>query len=222
MLTTAESPEAVSQHQGTRRPGLGPILVATDGTESAEPALRAASVLSRHTGADVVALAVLEGLPLVAADYGILIPPLDTPVERRDALTRRVRAQLLTLGSSADWTVEVREGDAAATIARSARECDARLIIVGIGHHDLVDRLFGGETALHALRMARTPVLAVPPGFDRMPSRVAVATDFTVASVTAARKALELFESGAVLGVAIPNFAGGFGDESRTVRRPAR
>jgi hypothetical protein len=73
---------------------FGPILVATDGTASAEAALRAAAMLERHTGAGVVVLAVLEGLPLIAADYGMLIPPIDSDESRRQALQERVRGQI--------------------------------------------------------------------------------------------------------------------------------
>jgi nucleotide-binding universal stress UspA family protein len=65
---------------------------------------------------------------------------------------------------------------------------------MGIGHHTLLDRLAGGETALHTLRQSQVPVLAVPQGFQRLPRRVLVATDFTYASVTAARKAFALLD----------------------------
>jgi nucleotide-binding universal stress UspA family protein len=137
---------------------------------------------------------------LIAGDYGMLIPPIDSLDSRRAALLKRVRTQVAQLGREAsEWTVELREGDPPATIARTARELKARLIVVGLGHHDLLDRLFGGETGLHALRLARTPVLAVPPTFDHLPRRVAVATDFSHASVQAARKALQLIDTAAIV-----------------------
>lgn len=176
--------------------GLGPIVVATDGTESSDAALRAAAMLARETHAGVVALTVLESLPLVTADYGVIVPPIDEAPARRQSLMKRVREQVERLALDADdWTIEAREGDPAATIARAAGELDARLIVIGIGHHDLLDRLFGGETALHTLRLARVPVLAVPPDFNALPKRALIATDFTVASVSAARKARLLFDT---------------------------
>lgn len=200
MLTTAEGPGTATAVADDPTRSLGPVLVATDGTESADSALRAAAMLAAHSRADVIALAVLETLPLIAADYGILIPPIDTPSARRDGLLQRVRAQLRKLELDGDdWTVEIREGDPATTIARAARELDARLIVLGLGHHELLDRLFGSETALHTLRQARTPVLAVPPGFNMMPRRLVVATDFTMASVTAARQAFALFDTAEVV-----------------------
>ena len=196
MFTTTGKPGTSTAVADDSTKSLGPILAATDGTESAEPALRAAAMLSSHTGAEAIALSVLETIPFIAADYGILIPPIDTPSVRRHSLVQRVRTQLQTLELDQDhWTIEIREGDPAMTIARAARELDARLIVLGLGHHELLDRLFGTETALHTLRHARTPVLAVPPGFNRMPRRLVVATDFTVASVVAARHAFAVFDS---------------------------
>jgi nucleotide-binding universal stress UspA family protein len=196
MSTATERPEEGLQTHDDESTTVGPILVATDGTESADSALRAAGALARHTEASVIVLAVLESLPLVAGDYGLLIPPIDAGPARRQAFEKRVRDQIAQiLPSTTEWKLDVREGDAAATIASAARELKARVIIIGIGHHELLDRLFGGETALHTLRMARTPVLAVPAEFTDLPKRVVVATDFSVASVTAARKAFRLLDT---------------------------
>lgn len=196
MTTATERPGMGTQVHDDRSSALGPVLVATDGTESSDAALRAAASYARHAGANVTVLAVMEGMPLVAADYGILIPPLDDPSARRTMLLERVRNELQRLRlESAQWSIEVLEGDPAATIARRARELDARVIVIGLGHHELFDRLFGGETALRTLRHARTPVLAVPPHFDRPPRSAVIATDFTLASVVAARAALSLFDS---------------------------
>jgi len=175
---------------------LGPIVVATDGTTSASAALKAAGQLAGRTAASVHVLAVLEPLPLVAADYGLLLPPAETDDARRSALMARVREQLTeTVGAHPNWQVEVRDGDPAAVIARTARELGARLIVAGIGHHDLLDRMFGGETALHTLRLSRVPVLAVAPGFVSLPQRLAIAIDFSEPSVIAARTALALLPS---------------------------
>jgi len=196
MTTATDRPGMDTLVHDDRPTALGNVLVATDGTESSDGAVRAAAMYARHSGASVTVLAVTEGLPLVAADYGILIPPVDEPPARRAALLERVRNELQKLRLETEgWAIEVREGDPAATIARAARELDARMIVIGLGHHELFDRLFGGETALHTLRHARTPVLAVPAQFDRPPRRAVIATDFTVASVAAARAALSLFDS---------------------------
>lgn len=196
MLTATEKVAVAGGTVGTMPSGLGPILVATDGTESAEGALRAAAMLARHSEAGAVVLSVMEALPLVAADYGMMIPPVDADAARRKHLRTRVQQQVDAIGGVAkEWSIEVRDGDPAAVIVQTARELDARLIVVGLGHHELLDRMFGGETALHALRRASTPVLAVPPGFTQLPRRAVVATDFSAASVRAARLGLELVDT---------------------------
>lgn len=196
MITATERTATAWQPAQDERTAVGPILVATDGTESSVSALRVAMAFSRRSDADVMVLAVLEGLPLVAADYGIIIPPIESLEERRQALAKRVATQLLNLGeATAAWTVEIREGDPAATIARSAHEFDARMIIIGLGHHELLDRLFGGEVALHVVRTAKTPVLAVPPASKDLPTRMVLATDFSMASVAAGRAALSLIDT---------------------------
>ncbi|MBK8249773.1 MAG: universal stress protein [Gemmatimonadetes bacterium] len=178
----------------------GPIVVASDGTTSADAAVRlGAQLVARGRGAMHV-VTVLPPAPLVAADYGVLLPPIETEQQRRDALVSRVRAQLRELlGSEADVVVEVRSGDPASRVAAYAREIGARTIVVGLGHHDLLDRLFGGETALHILRQASVPVLAVPAQAQVLPSRVIVAMDFSPTSVQAAKAALAVFPGVSIL-----------------------
>jgi nucleotide-binding universal stress UspA family protein len=200
-MTTATEKSAVGLEDALEGyQALGPVLVATDGTPSAEAALRAAAQLARHAEAHVIALTVMEPLPLVAADYGMMIPPIDSDQARKSALLKRVEEQVSALGHAAnDWSVELREGDPSAVIARTAREMKARVIVVGLGHHELLDRLFGGETALHTLRLARVPVLAVPPDFKQLPKRVLVATDFSFASVRAAKTALRLVDTASIV-----------------------
>lgn len=196
MSTALATPEAGVAVVSEDHNLLGPILVATDGTTSASAAIKAAALLGDRTGANVTVLAVLEPLPLVAADYGLLLPPAETDDARRHALLERVREQVTeTVGPHPKWEVQVRDGDPAAVIARTAREQGARLIVAGIGHHDLLDRMFGGETALHTLRLSRVPVFAVAPKFVALPQRVAIAIDFSEPSIVAAQTALKLLPS---------------------------
>ncbi|HSA55634.1 MAG TPA: universal stress protein [Gemmatimonadaceae bacterium] len=175
---------------------FGPLLIASDGTASSRTAVEAAAQLATHTETQVVVLNVVEPMPLLAADYGLIVPPVQAEESRRNALFERVKAQVNEVARHpSGWTVELREGDPPATIARTANEIGARMIVTGLGHHDLIDRLFGGETALHALRLARVPVFAVAPDYKHLPRRVIIATDFSVASVRAARLALQLFDT---------------------------
>ncbi|MEP7346248.1 MAG: universal stress protein, partial [Gemmatimonadaceae bacterium] len=175
---------------------LGPIVVATDGTTSAEAAMRAAAQMALHAAVDVHVIAVLEPIPLVSGDYGLLLPPTDAVEARRESMSRRVKEQVReVVGDNAGWNIELHEGDPASVIARTGREQKARMIIMGIGHHNLIDRLFGGETALRTLRQSRVPVWSVAPTFQALPTRAVVAIDFSVASVRAARVAIGMFDS---------------------------
>jgi nucleotide-binding universal stress UspA family protein len=196
MTTITALPEAGPGETPDLLNALGPILVASDGTASSDAAVKAALQLARHSDTTVAVLTVLEPLPLVSADFGLVLPPTDTDQTRRSALFEAVKTQMNRIaGTPTGWTIELRDGDPAAVIARTARETRARVIVTGLGHHDLLDRLFGGETALHTLRVSRIPVFAVAPAYDHLPRRAIVATDFSLASVRAARAGLALFDS---------------------------
>ena len=195
MTTTTRDrtqPDAAPESRDTT--ALGPIVVASDGSSESMAALRAAALLEQRTNAEVLVLSVLEGLPPVAADFGIVVPPLDADDARRARRMEAVRNQVSQIASRVrEWKVEVIDGDPPQTIARTARDFNARVITIGLGHHQVLDRLFGRETALHVLRQAHTPVLAVPENFAALPERVVVATDFSPESLNAARVALRLF-----------------------------
>ena len=193
-MSTAIATPATGTRDVTLMPvHTGPVVVATDGTTAADAAVRATAQFVARTGAPVLVLAVLEPAPIVATEYGIMLPPTETEAARQDALMQRVRAQVREIvGAGATWPVELKVGDPATLIARTAHDVDARMIVLGLGHHDLLDRMFGGETALHALRMARSPVMMVPQAFQHLPTRIAIATDFSEGSLAAARAALAL------------------------------
>lgn len=176
--------------------GLGPIVVATDGTTASDQALQAARLLSSDAEIDVVVLSVLEPTPALVLDYAILPSTPDLEASRGPNRSRVVNDQVSRVGGAAvHWPVELQDGDAAYVIARRANELHARLVILGIGHHDLLDRVIGEETALRALRGCEAPVLAVSNTFDAAPARVLVATDFSVGSIEAARMAMRFFGS---------------------------
>jgi nucleotide-binding universal stress UspA family protein len=108
----------------------------------------------------------------------------------------KVKAQLDRLGEK-NWSVEVRAGDPATTITALAKESRARLIVVGLGGHGAAARFFGNETALRLMRVSHTPVLAVDSKLRALPRHIAVAMDFSEASIEAARLALEIAAPGA-------------------------
>jgi nucleotide-binding universal stress UspA family protein len=172
----------------------GPILVASDGDRSSMPALEAAYELSKRTGATVRVIAVFEASPVFVYEFGAITALPELMTGARDELLIRVK-ELVTevAGSGVEWTIDVREGEPAGEIVRAATESNARLLVLGVRHRSLVDRLFARETSLRTLHLSRTPLLVVPEGYGTTPRHMLVATDFGPASVVAARTALELF-----------------------------
>ncbi len=195
MTMSQSGSRAVSEREHS-----GPILVATDATSAAEPALRAARALADHTGAEVQVLSVLQPIsPLPPMGMGGVELPQDIDVDRSETLRSAVEEQVRSTVGSTDWPVTVTQGHAAAVIARTASRAGARMIVMGIGRHEVSDRLFGDETALRVLRLADVPVLAVTPGFDSLPRRALVAVDFSPSSSLAGRVALGLLPEKATL-----------------------
>jgi nucleotide-binding universal stress UspA family protein len=174
---------------------LGPIIVATDGTPSCDAALRAAALIA-GISTTVVVVSAVEPLAVAGFAYGVMLQQPRLVSAQRDAQLAAVRQQLSRVGGTApQWTVDVQDGTPPHVIARAAREWRAQLVIMGIGHHDLLVRLGGMETTLQTLRATSTPVLAVPQTFAALPTRAVLATDFSVASIDAAQAALRRFPS---------------------------
>lgn len=156
----------------------GPLLVATDGSESADAAFIAARLLAQRTGAPVEVLTVLGPQTLVAPALIPAVQTLDPETLRMDALGEGARRQLHTLvGDNTGWKVEMRYGDPATMIYRSARALQAELILTGLSKHGVLDRIFGEETNPHIAQVTDTPTMAVAAGVARLPRTVLIAID---------------------------------------------
>jgi nucleotide-binding universal stress UspA family protein len=177
------------------------ILLATHGGESAEGAARVAALLAKRLGVALHAITVLEPLPVVDYGFGVTYAPSAEEIEAAQAaLLASVREQLGRCGASA-CAPECRLGPAAAEIASVARTLDADLIVTGLGPHNVIDRALGGETALHLVQVAATPVLAVPANATAIPHAAVAAIDFSPTSVVAARTVARWLAAGDTLHV---------------------
>lgn len=182
--TTVEAPEPPL--------ATGPIVVAVDGSETSDSAVRLAWSLIGRTNADVQVVSVLEPI-LPGAEIASMAPVApDYWINQRNAQIEAVRAQLARLVPSADWPLTVLDGVVPDALARYAHAHDARVLVAGRGRHGLARRMFNGEALLGVLRHGDTPVLAVEPTLVALPRRVVVATDFSPGSVYAARVGLSL------------------------------
>jgi nucleotide-binding universal stress UspA family protein len=192
MTTLLATPTAdVATWPGSAGHAGGPIIVAVDGTDGSTGAIRAADLLANRGGAHLGVVSAFQNEPPNTGFQGDAIP--DRSGVRCDLL-QRVLVQLAnTSPLSGEWRIDMRCGESSEVIARAAEERSARLILMGLGRHRILDRVLGAEATVRTLKRTRTPVLAVPPTFDRLPKRAVLATDFGASSLRAARAALEFF-----------------------------
>lgn len=173
----------------------GPIVVATDGSTACDSALIAAGRLAALHNSKVVVLSAVEPM-VVPMDFGTALPYSEIENAQRAGRVTEVAAQLERVGArDAGWSMRIEYGEPAYTIATAAQDLNATMIITGLGHHDLLDRVLGSEATLRIVRASKSPVLAVTGRFEELPKRLVVATDFSVASLDSAREAVRLFPS---------------------------
>ena len=174
---------------------IAPVVVASDGSEYSEPALRLAQRLAQHAGGMVHVVAIHE-IPLA---LGLIATPALVEAHEgwREAFRRQVESQMHRIAGAGNsgWSLIVRDGDPATEIARIATESGARMLVIGVRHRHFTDRLFGRETALRLLQRCRVPLLIVPGAFSHLPRCALVATDFSASSLEAGRTALRLLDT---------------------------
>lgn len=179
-------------------PGAPSIIVATDGREQSDGAMRAGALYAGD-GNHWRIVSVVSPFPVVSAELDLHISA-EAHDASREERQRIVNEQVRRVfGEDAKVDVDIRSGDPADVLARAATEARATLIITGLGRHRLIDRLLADETTLHIIRSAPTPVLAVPPEFNRAPQTAIVGVDFSEASTRAARLALQMVQGAATI-----------------------
>jgi nucleotide-binding universal stress UspA family protein len=190
---------AVSYPAETKIP-TGPILVATDGTTAGEAAFRAAVLIAAKLSSSVQVMVVVEPLPVLVPDPSLVTEPLVVSPEMLNAVCDRVVSQLRGAAPEGlEWKVEVEYGRPSDEIARKARDRDAQLIVIGLVHHSIVDRVLDGDTALEVVRQSRAPVLLATAEWKELPMRAIIAVDFSPQSMHAARAGLRLLGNGATI-----------------------
>src|SRR5581483_8431827 len=155
------------------------LLVATAGEPDSRGALRTAAALTQRDDAEVMALGVAMPFPNRLGSFASMKSPVMIDDERRCAVLSRIQRSTQRLPAAAEWTKQAAVGMPAETINEVAASWRASMIVLGIGRHTRLDRVFGSETAVAVMRRARIPVLAVPPSTRQLPRHVLVAMDFT-------------------------------------------
>ena len=172
----------------------GPVLVACDGAPvSSEALFNAGRLAMRAFGGPLQVLGVCEPTLGVAVGMDVIPVPAGLDEERRASMEADVhRAIFVSAAGDPSWPVEVQLGSPSRLLATEALRRHASIIVMGIGRHNPLDRLFGTETTLATLRESRVPVLAVGPSFPAHPVHAVVGLDFSATSVHAARLAARL------------------------------
>jgi nucleotide-binding universal stress UspA family protein len=188
-LASAASREHVALHRD--------VLLACDASPAALAATRIVGALTSRWSMTPHIVTVLPPPPTVADPIGVNAV-FGATLQRE--LASEVRSQLAAAGCGASvWPHEMSIGSPAGEIVRIAQTRGSDLIVLGLRPHTFLDRVFRDETALSVMRHAGVPVLAVTPSLVRLPRRIAVAIDFSRASIAAARAALTLLDPGGAL-----------------------
>lgn len=179
------------------------VLVASDGSEAAQKAARIAADLEREHSAvpqiiQVFDLTSYPMPPMLAEAIGVADQLLG---ERTHGQQRQqVISQLASaVPEAAGWPVHLTAGTPAVQIVSHADRVGAALTVMGLRSHNRLDRIVGDETTLLVQRHSTSPVMAVTGTSRGLPRRIIVGTDFSRASVAAARAALDLAPAGATL-----------------------
>ncbi|MBN1612201.1 MAG: universal stress protein [Polyangiaceae bacterium] len=146
-------------------PGSGVVLVASDLSDPAQPAVEAAAREAQARDARLVVFHGIEAWSTVPDGLGVMGPLPAEPDERTleqfsQAVTQILKGQLGRFGADGDVRVAV-GGDPASEIARVAREENADLVVLANRGRTGLARLALGSVAETVVRRAHCSVLAV-------------------------------------------------------------
>lgn len=181
----------------------GRLLLATDGSASADGAAGLVAELNRRGSGSVSVLAVFEPAPVPVPSADPSLAAMTTMAgdhALRDEFFARVERQVeRCFAGRSDVQVEHIEGSPVRAIVEVAARLQSDLIITGLRVHSLMDRLVGDETALRVTRATDRPVFAVSPSLTQLPRRAVVGIDFSRASMRAAVAAAGMLADGGTL-----------------------
>lgn len=179
---------------------MGPILVATDGSSAGEAAFRAATTIAAKSSTSVDVLIVVEPLPVLVPDPSVVMQPLVASPSVLEAYREGVLGQLREIAPPGlEWHVNVEYGRPSSEIAHQSSKRKAQLIVIGLVHHNVMDRILDGDTALEVVRHSHTPVLLASANWKSLPKRAVLAVDFSRQSMHAAREGLHLLGDNATV-----------------------
>ncbi len=174
------------------------LLVATDGSATANRAVSFATALARRHGSDVLLCTVVDHGAAIAESsmanggFGVAVPIVANLDDGAHAILARTLNEMTDAGVVA--TTALLDGRPAQAIVKLARERKVDAIVIGTQGKRGLERFFMGSTADSVLRHTNVPTIVVPPGVgDAVPSfeRMLVAIDDSDPSDAAAAFACE-------------------------------
>jgi len=173
------NPPAIAPERSALR-----ILLATAGDPDSMGAVHLASALAGDAGVEVMALGVATPFPHTLTPMFSVRQPVAIDEGSRLELLGRIQRVLDRLAGAERWAKRAVIGWPGDVINNAAESWKATMIVLGLGRHRRLDRLFGTETAITVFKHARTPVLAVTSGARGLPRHACAAIDFTKASLS--------------------------------------
>ncbi len=170
------------------------ILLATDGSKSAEVAAEFLAHLPHRDKVELTVVTVIE-IPSIDRAYPMSEWMLKS-MEREHAYARESFAKIEQMFAGANVNLRhlIREGDRGVSIVQVARELSAGLIVLGARGHSLVGRILLGSTSEFVATHAHCSVLVVrprpTPAPDR-PLRIAIGYEATPSAQAALEEFLE-------------------------------
>lgn len=178
-------------------PGFS-LLVPVAVDEYTQATLAVAGELAKRRGAVPTLLYVMEIVPYAMTDGNFAVAAIANSLSEPGTLQRdeeQLRASCgANTGAPATWPFEIEMGQSASSIVSQAHRLKAKCVLMGLHHHNRLGRALGADTLREVMALGGVPVMAVLPGMVTLPKSVAVAMDFSRASVRAARMAREIMD----------------------------
>lgn len=138
------------------------ILLPTDGSKHANKAAEHAIWIARESGAEIIALTVMETSSLVGLPADDLIIRLREMLEEEASRSLEAVKKLVEeSGADIKLTVRTDEGSPAEAILRTVEKEGVDLVVMGTSGKHGLDRFLLGSVAEKVVRSAGCPVLVV-------------------------------------------------------------